>query len=165
MEDLIVGRTLIYGDDINTDVISPPQYMELSIEDAAPFAMGGVDQNFSAKVKSNSILVVGSNFGSGSSRETAPLSLKYLGVQVIIARSFARIFYRNAINVGLLIAECEQVDHIETNDQLTVDILNGNITNITKNESYRCGCLPKHILDICLSGGLVCMLQQRFGRA
>lgn len=97
-EKVILGRVWKYGDNINTDIISPPAYMELSIEEASKYAMSPIDPTFSSKFKEGDILVGEMNFGSGSSRETAPLTLKHLGVNVIIAKTFARIFYRNAIN-------------------------------------------------------------------
>ena len=107
------GYVIKFGDNINTDIISPPQYMELGIEASSQYAMGAVEPEFAKKVKRQKILVAGDNFGSGSSRETSPLSLKYLGVEAIVAKFFARIFYRNAINVGLLVVECEETDRIQ----------------------------------------------------
>ncbi len=94
MNGTVAGKVLKYGDNINTDIISPPQYMELSIPEAAKYAMSAIDPDFAAKVRQGDILVAGVNFGSGSSRETSPLTLKHLGVGAIVAKFFARIFYR-----------------------------------------------------------------------
>lgn len=148
------GHALTYGDDINTDIISPPQYMELSVEEAAKYAMSGIDPDFSKKVNQSTILVVGKNFGSGSSRETSPLSLKLLGVRVIVAKFFARIFYRNAINVGILVLECPDTDRVSDNDELVIDVSNGVIHNVTKNEDYQCSKIPEHIMALIQAGGL-----------
>ena len=98
---MIAGKALKYGDNINTDIISPPQYMDLSIEEASRYSMSAVDPDFYRKVQKGDIFVAENNLGSGSSRETSPLTLKYLGISVVVARSFARIFYRNLINVGI----------------------------------------------------------------
>lgn len=155
MAGTIKGKALKVGDNINTDIISPPQYMELSVAEASKYAMSAVYPDFDKKVKGNPILVGGINFGSGSSRETSPLTLKYLGVQVIIAKFFARIFYRNAINVGIPVIECADTDKISENDCLEIDIEKGIVFNITKNEKYVCSKIPGHILDIIEQGGLV----------
>jgi len=98
---IVRGKVWKYGDNINTDIISPPQYMELSVAEAAKYTLNALDAEFAGKVGKGDILVAGDNFGSGSSRETSPLTLRYLGVGAIVAKFFARIFYRNAINIGL----------------------------------------------------------------
>ncbi len=100
MEAVITGTVAKFGDNINTDIISPPQYMELPIQEAAKYAMSAVDESFAAKAGPGTIVVAGGNFGSGSSRETAPLTLRHLGIKAIVAKSFARIFYRNGINLA-----------------------------------------------------------------
>ena len=106
MNSMIVrGKVFKYGDNINTDIISPPQYMELSVAEAAKYTLSALDPEFAGKVRKGDILVAGVNFGSGSSRETSPLTLRYLGVGAIVAKFFARIFYRNAINIGLPVVE------------------------------------------------------------
>ena len=103
----ISGRALKYGDNINTDIISPPAYMELSIKEAAKFTMSPIDTEFAKNSKPGDIFVAEKNLGSGSSRETAPLMLKELGIKTIIAKSYARIFYRNCINLGILAIQCD----------------------------------------------------------
>ncbi|MDR2771648.1 MAG: 3-isopropylmalate dehydratase [Clostridiales Family XIII bacterium] len=163
MERIIKGKALKYGDNINTDIISPPQYMELSIADAAVHAMRAVDPDFHVKAKDHSIFVAGANLGSGSSRETAPLTLKYLGTEVVIARFFARIFYRNCINLGIPAIECPEADKISEGDALVIDLELGAIENISKNECYRCGKIPAHIFELIEAGGLIGYLHNSVG--
>jgi len=151
---MLEGTALKYGDNINTDIISPPQYMELSIAEAAQYSMSAVDPDFYRKAKRGDIFVAGGNLGSGSSRETSPLTFKYLGISVVIAKSFARIFYRNLINVGIPAIECKDTNRIREGDQLQVDIDQGCIKNLTRNEQYKCQKLPEHIMKIVEAGGL-----------
>ncbi len=158
---IIKGRVLKYGDNINTDIISPPQYMELSIADAAKYAMTAVDADFPTKMRSGDIMVAGANFGSGSSRETSPLTLRYLGVGAIVAKFFARIFYRNAINLGIPVIECAETDKISDLDEIEIDLASGMINNLTKNESYKCSKIPPHIMELVADGGLVPYLKKR----
>jgi len=158
---IIKGRVLKYGDNINTDIISPPQYMELSIADAAKYAMTAVDADFPTKMRRGDIMVAGANFGSGSSRETSPLTLRYLGVGAIVAKFFARIFYRNAINLGIPVIECSETDKISDLDEIEIDLASGMINNLTKNESYKCSKIPPHIMELVADGGLVPYLKKR----
>ena len=130
------GTAHKYGDNINTDIITPGKYMELSIQEMAKHAMEGVDPDFAAKVAPGDILVAENNFGSGSSRETAPLALKEAGISAVIAKSFARIFYRNAINIGLPALELPEAAEIQDKDQLEVDLTTGEIRNLTQNKVY-----------------------------
>lgn len=161
MNERIHGRVLKYGDNINTDIISPPQYMELSIAEASQYAMSAIDPQFSAKVQKGDILVAGKNFGSGSSRETSPLSLKYLGVGAIVAKFFARIFYRNAINLGIPVIECKDVDRILDGNEIEVDLERGIIFNVSRNEEYKCSKIPPHIMEVIHDGGLVENLKKK----
>lgn len=154
------GYVIKFGDNINTDIISPPQYMELGIEASAPYAMSALDLDFAEKVKEKKIMVAGDNFGSGSSRETSPLTLKYLGVEAIVAKFFARIFYRNAINVGLLVVECKEAGQIQENDRIRIDCREGKIQNLTRNEEYCCTKIPEHLLKLMEAGGLVNYLKE-----
>ncbi|MGN0159116.1 MAG: 3-isopropylmalate dehydratase [Brotaphodocola sp.] len=158
------GKVIKFGDNINTDIISPPQYMELGIAESSKYAMSALDPNFAEKVKEKKILVAGKNFGSGSSRETSPLSLKYLGVEVIVAEFFARIFYRNAINVGLLVVECGETDRIHEDDELQVDYQAGQINNLTTGETYSCSRIPEHLTPMIEAGGLVNYLKSEMQR-
>ena len=157
----IKGHVLKYGDNINTDIISPPQYMELSIADAAKYAMSAVDPEFFTRIKKGDIMVAGANFGSGSSRETSPLTLRYLGVGAIVAKFFARIFYRNAINLGIPVIECAETDKIADQDEIEIDLSAGLIHNLTKKESYPCSKIPPHIMELVADGGLVPYLKKR----
>jgi 3-isopropylmalate/(R)-2-methylmalate dehydratase small subunit len=160
MGDIITGKALKYGDNINTDIISPPQYMELSIADAAKYAMSAVDPAFHLKAREHSIFVAGANLGSGSSRETAPLTLKYLGIEVVVARFFARIFYRNCINLGMPAIECPDADRIAEGDELEIDPEGGIIKNKTKGENYQCSRIPEHIFELIKEGGLIGYLRE-----
>lgn len=148
------GKALKYGDNINTDIISPPQYMELGIKEASAYAMSAVDPEFATRTEKGDIFVAEKNLGSGSSRETSPLTLKYLGISCVVAQSFARIFYRNCINVGIPAIECAETDRIQDGDQLQIDIIEGKIQNLTRKETYPCAKLPEHILAIIQAGGM-----------
>jgi len=157
------GYAVKYGDNIDTDVIIPGRYLGITDpEELGRHAMEGLDPEFPSKIKQTGILVAGVNFGCGSSREEAPLALKYSGVKCIIAKSFARIFFRNAINVGLPIVICpEAVGKIEEGDELTIDLAEGTIVNESKDETYRMVPLPKFILDILRDGGLIPHLRRK----
>ncbi len=161
---LIEGRALKYGDNINTDIISPPAYMELPIEQAAKMAMSPVDETFASTVRPGDIFVAENNLGSGSSRETAPLTLKALGIRTIIARSYARIFYRNCINLGILAVECPETNRISRFDQLSLDTEAGLLRNLSTGETYRCDKIPPHILELVSCGGLVESLKKKLGK-
>lgn len=160
-QECIKGYAIRFGDNINTDIISPPQYMEYKIEESSRYAMSAVCPDFYERVKKQKIMVAGDNFGSGSSRETSPLSLKYLGAEAIVARFFARIFYRNAINIGLLVVECKEADRIGENDLIEIDHRAGIIKNITKNETYDCTKIPEHLIRLMDAGGLIGYLKER----
>lgn len=161
MRENICGRALKYGDNINTDIISPPAYMELSLEEAAKYAMNPIDKDFASICTTGDILVAEHNLGSGSSRETAPLTLRFLGIRTIIAKSYARIFYRNCLNLGILALECPDTDKIDYFDQLEVDYQNGVILNKTKGERYLCGKIPPHIMRIVECGGVLKYLEDK----
>ncbi len=156
----IIGRALKYGDNINTDIISPPAYMELSITDASKYAMSPIDTEFAKVCLEGDIFVAENNLGSGSSRETAPLTLKVLGIKTIIAKSYARIFYRNCINLGILAISSQETDKISMYDELEVDYKNGILYNITKNEAYKCDKVPDHIMKLINVSGLVESLKE-----
>ena len=165
MAEIITGRALKYGSNINTDIISPPAYMELAMEEAAKHAMSPVDPDFASTVRPGDILVAENNLGSGSSRETAPLTLSILGIRTIIAKSYARIFYRNCINLGILAIECPDTAKISKFDELEVDTREGSILNKTTGERYPCDKIPPHILELVAFGGLVESLKQKLGKA
>ncbi len=157
------GTVFKYGDNIDTDVIIPARY--LNIADTAELAthcMEDIDTDFVHQVRKGDIMVGGENFGCGSSREHAPLVIKASGVDCVIAKTFARIFYRNAINIGLPILECPQAsDRIDAGDQVSIDFDTGVITNETKGESYQAQPFPDFIKEIMAAGGLVSSLAKK----
>ncbi len=157
---IIEGRAYTFGDNINTDFINPAQYMELPMDQMIQHAMEGADPDFSKNVQLGDIMVAGKNFGSGSSRETAPLVIKGSGVSVVVAEFFARIFYRNAINIGLKVLTCPRAGEIRHGDALQIDLEKGIITNRTQNEIYPCTALPRHILELVEDGGLIPHLEK-----
>ncbi len=145
-----------FGDDIDTDAIIPGKYLTINKpEELAKHAFEGVRPEFSRGVKEGDIIAAGFNFGCGSSREHAPLALKGARVKCIIAKSFARIFFRNAINIGLPLLECPDTDKIVEDDHIEVDFESGLITNTTKNETYQATPLPDFVRGIVDAGGLI----------
>jgi len=156
------GKVLKYGDNINTDLISPPQYLEKSLEVIARHAMEGIDDTFTARLQQGDILVAGENFGPGSSRETAPTALKMAGVGAVVAKSFARIFYRNAINIGLPVLECAAVERIREGDELEIQLETGRITNKNLEETYQASALSEPVMDILTAGGLIPFLAKKY---
>jgi 3-isopropylmalate/(R)-2-methylmalate dehydratase small subunit len=163
MKRQIQGTVFKFGDNINTDIISPPQYIELTVEEAAVHSMEAVDPDFTKRFAPGDIIVAGDNFGSGSSRETSPLALRHLGTGAVVAKYFARIFYRNSINIGLPLFECEQTDRIEAGDVIEIDTEAGRIYNRTKKETYLCSRIPPHIMELIEEGGLIARLKRRYG--
>jgi len=153
----MTGTAWKYGDNIDTDVIIPARYLNVSTpEELACHCMEDVSPGFAGDVQPGDVVVAGENFGCGSSREHAPLAIKGAGVSCVIARSFARIFYRNAINTGLPILECpEAVQETEQGDQLQVDLEAGAIINQRTGRTYRTPPFPPFILGIIEAGGLV----------
>lgn len=151
------GKAWKFGDDINTDYIIAGKY-KLSITDLdelSKHTMEAIMPDFAEKVQKGDFVVAGRNFGCGSSREQAPLVLKCLGVAAVIAKSFARIFYRNAINIGLPAVECADTDEIDTGDLLEVDLTRGTVKNISKRKVYMIKPLPPELWKILSEGGLV----------
>lgn len=146
-----------YGDNVDTDVIIPARYLNSSDpKELAAHCMEDIDSEFVKKVKNGDIMVANNNFGCGSSREHAPIAIKESGVSCVIAATFARIFYRNAINIGLPIMECrEAAEKINDGDEVEIDFDSGVITNITKGESYSAEPFPEFIKDIINKNGLL----------
>ena len=151
------GKVFKYGDNVDTDVIIPARYLNSSTpENLAAHCMEDIDKNFADEVSEGDIIVGGKNFGSGSSREHAPLAIKYAGVSCVVAESFARIFYRNSINIGLPILECPEAAKVaEAGDELEVDIDNGEIKNMRTGESYQAAPFPPFMQEIIKDGGLI----------
>ena len=151
------GKVFKYPDNVDTDVIIPARYLNTpNAQELALHCMEDIDKAFVKKVEKGDVIVAGWNFGCGSSREHAPIAIKESGVACVIAKSFARIFYRNAINIGLPIFECEAAsDGIAAGDEVRVDFDTGLITNLTKNEMYQAQPLPPFIQNIVNRGGLL----------
>lgn len=154
---VLEGKVWRYGDNIDTDVIIPARYLNtFDPKELAKHCMVDIDKDFAQKVRPGDIMVGGKNFGCGSSREHAPVAIKACGVPVIIAASFARIFYRNGINVGLPLMEIgDNVERIHSGDKLSVDLSSGKIRDITTGETFQATPLPGFIQDIAKAGGLI----------
>ncbi|MEW6584173.1 MAG: 3-isopropylmalate dehydratase small subunit [Nitrospirota bacterium] len=154
---LITGRVWRFGNDIDTDAIIPARYLNTHDPiELAKHLMEDADKEFPGKVKAGDIIVAGKNFGCGSSREHAPIAIKGAGVQAVVAKSFARIFYRNAFNIGLPIFESsEAADKIREGDEIEIDGDNGVIRNRTLNEEYRANPIPPFMQELIAAGGLV----------
>lgn len=164
MQTTFTGRAWVFGDNINTDIISPPQYMELSIADAAPYCMMAIRPEFAGGVAPGDILVAGQNLGSGSSRETSPLTLRHLGIKVVVAQSFARIFYRNCINVGILAIRCAEADTIRDGERLEVKPEEGLIRCLDSGLILKADPLPENLVALAEAGGLLPWLAASKGK-
>ncbi|MEA4894273.1 MAG: 3-isopropylmalate dehydratase small subunit [Oscillospiraceae bacterium] len=151
------GNAIKYGDHIDTDVIIPARYLATQNHvELASHCMEDIDKSFVKRVRQGDIMVAGFNFGCGSSREHAPIAIKASGISCVIAKSFARIFYRNAINIGLAILECEKASEgIDEGDEVEINFDTGVILNVTKNESYQAQPFPDFIKDMIATGGLM----------
>jgi len=151
------GKVFKYGNNVDTDVIIPARYLNTSNhQELAKHCMEDIDADFIKNVKDGDIIVANKNFGCGSSREHAPIAIKTAGISCVIATDFARIFYRNSINIGLPILECpEAATNIEAGDEVEVDFDTGLITNITKNQTYQGQAFPEFMQKIIAAGGLV----------
>lgn len=162
----VKGSAIKLGNNIDTDVILPGKYLILvDPYELAKHALEGLDPAFPEKAKKGVVLVGGKNFGCGSSREQAPLALKYAGVKCVLAESFARIFYRNAINIGLPVIECKGISEaVRTGDELTVDFEAGKIENVSNGKKFQVEKLPQFILEILSDGGLIENLHRRMDK-
>jgi 3-isopropylmalate/(R)-2-methylmalate dehydratase small subunit len=158
-----LGRAWVYGDNVDTDAIIPARYLTTTDEgELAAHAFEDLDPAFASEVRPGDVVVAGANFGSGSSREHAPVALRGAGVAAVVARSFARIFFRNAINTGLPILTCpDAAEATATGDTLEVDAGEGLVRNVTRGETWRAEPLPDFILDIVRAGGLVGWVRAR----
>ena len=153
----IKGKVFKYGNDVDTDVIIPARYLNTTSEsELASHCMEDIDASFVNNVSKGDIIVAGDNFGCGSSREHAPIAIKASGVQLVIANSFARIFYRNSINIGLAIWECPQaVEEIAAGDQVEADLSSGTIHDLTTGKTFKAQPFPPFIQNIIEAGGLI----------
>lgn len=161
---MIRGKVWRFGDNVDTDVIIPARYLNTTDpEELAKHCMEDADPEFAKKIKKGDIMVAGRNFGCGSSREHAPIAIKASGISCVVAESFARIFYRNAFNTGLLIIECpEAAKEAETGDELEIDIETGKIINHTKGKTYIIKPLPIFMKQILEDGGLIPHIMKKF---
>lgn len=157
------GKVHKYGDNVDTDVIIPARYLNTSShEELAAHCMEDIDADFVNKVKEGEIMVAGKNFGCGSSREHAPIAIKASGISCVIASTFARIFYRNALNIGLAILECEEAaEDIKDGEEVKVDFDTGIITNVTTGKTYQAQPFPPFIQNIITKGGLLNSIKDR----
>lgn len=163
---MIRGRAWTFGDDVNTDVIMPGKYLAMrDPAEIAPYIMEGIDPEFAKKARPGDIIVAGKNFGCGSSRETAPAGLKAFGIGAVIAPTFARIFLRNAVNIGLPVLECPAAADIREGDLVSVDVATGRITDETTGRSYQAAPFPPFLRELIAGGGLVAYVRRRLGRA
>ena len=165
MNHLLRGNAWKYGDNVDTDVIIPARYLNTSDPtELARQGMEDIDENFAKKVHPNDVVVAGENFGCGSSREHAPIAIKASGVSIVIAKSFARIFFRNAINIGLPILEHPTfTDECSIGDEIEVDLDKGILRNVTTGKDYACSAFPKEIQHLISQGGLINYTKNKLG--
>jgi len=163
MDMILIGKAHKYGSNINTDEIIPARYLNTSdAKELAKHCMEDLDKDFVFKAAAGDFIVADTNFGCGSSREHAPLCIKAVGVSAVIAKSFARIFFRNAINIGLPILECnEAAEKIKTGDEIEVNLACGEIKNLTRGEVYKAQAFPGFMQDIIKKGGLLEYLKRK----
>lgn len=160
-QHLVKGAAWVFGDEINTDAMAPGLYFKESMAVMAQHCLETIDPDFATQVRPGDIVVGGRNFGVGSAREQAPMALQHLGVGAIIAVSFSRIFYRNAINFGLPVLRLPEAGEIQAGDQLTVDPEAGQINNVTSGKQYAVEPIPPHMMAMIAAGGLMPWLKAR----
>lgn len=158
------GRAWVFGDNVDTDVLAPGQYMKSPIEELARHCLESVDPSFAREVRAGDVVVGRRNFGAGSSREQAPQALKQLGVAALVAESFAGLFYRNALNLGLPAVVCPDAARIRAGDRLRVDPGAGRVENLSSGESLACEPVPAFLMQMVRDGGLVPHLEKRLAR-
>jgi len=157
-------KAWVFGDNLDTDAIAPGRYMKFGIEEIARHCLEAIDPEFSKKVRPGDAVVAGRNLGAGSSREQAPEALKHLGVAALIAESFAGLFYRNAINLGLPAVVCPQAKRIRAGDELDLDFESGVLTNITTGDRLACEPIPAFLMTLIRDGGLLPHLEKKLAR-
>lgn len=167
MKKTVEGKAWVFGDNIDTDAILPARYLVYTTEEQlAKYAMTGTDPEFPEKATVGDIIVGGKNFGCGSSREHAPIGLKGLGISMVIAESFARIFYRNSINIGFPLLECKDISkHVKEGDVLRVNLDKGTIKNVTTGAELTGQKLPDFMMEILNNGGLMPHLKKKISKA
>ena len=155
------GRAWVFGDDLDTDVLAPGAWMKAPVEELARHCLEAVDPSFAPGVRPGDVLVAGDNLGAGSSREQAVQALGHLGIRALVARSFAGIFHRNALNLGLVAVTCAEAGRIRPGDRIAVDPRAGRVVNHSRGEAYSCDALPPFLLEMVAEGGLVPHLERR----
>lgn len=165
MSTTLKGRAWVYKDNVDTDVILPARYLNTSdVKELVKYCMEDIDKTFAKEVQEGDIMVAGENFGCGSSREHAPIAIKASGISVIIAKTFARIFFRNAINIGLPILEHPTLpDECSKGDVIEVDLSTGIVKNVTTGKEYTCSKFPPGIQDLINQGGLINYTKSKLG--
>mgnify|MGYP001824597817 CR=1 FL=1 len=164
MDNQLTGNAWVYGDNIDTDLLAPGAYMKASLSELASHCLEAIDQDFAAQVTAGDIVIGGDAFGIGSSREQAAQALVELGVAAVVAKSFARIFYRNALNLGLPVLFCPQINGIKKGDKVSVDPVAGKVINLSKGQSFDCEPIPPELMTIVNAGGLMPYLKEKFSR-
>jgi 3-isopropylmalate/(R)-2-methylmalate dehydratase small subunit len=154
-----------FGDDVDTDVLAPGRYMKFSIEEIAKHCLEALDPDFASSVRPGDVVVAGRNFGTGSSRDQAPAALKHLGVSLLVAETFAGLFYRNALNLGLPALVCADAGRIGPGARLSVDMEAGKIENVATGETLACEPIPRHLVQMMRDGGLLPHLEKRLARS
>jgi 3-isopropylmalate/(R)-2-methylmalate dehydratase small subunit len=154
-------KAWVFGDNVDTDVLAPGRYMKLPIEEIAKHCLEAIDSSFAASVQPGDIVVAGRNFGAGSSREQAPAALRHLGVAALVAESFAGLFYRNALNLGLLALVCAGAKRIRPGDRIQFNAESGEIRNLATGETLACEPIPAHLMQMVRDGGLLAHLEKR----
>jgi 3-isopropylmalate/(R)-2-methylmalate dehydratase small subunit len=155
------GKAWVFGNDIGTDQLAPGLYMKRPIDEMARHCLEDVDPRFAGEVERGDVVVAGRNFGMGSSREQAAQALTHLGVSAVLANSYGGIFYRNALNLGLMVLICPATGKIVAGDRIAVDPEHGTVQNLTRNETYPCEPVPAHLMQMVQAGGLVPYLEQK----
>jgi 3-isopropylmalate/(R)-2-methylmalate dehydratase small subunit len=159
------GKAWVFGSNIGTDQLAPGLYMKRPIDEMARHCLEDVDPRFAAEVEPGDIVVAGRNFGMGSSREQAAQALIHLGVSAVLAKSYGGIFYRNALNLGLLVLISPDTDKLQAGDRIAVDQDRGIVRNLTRNETWICESLPAHLTEMVRAGGLVPYLERKLKKA
>jgi 3-isopropylmalate/(R)-2-methylmalate dehydratase small subunit len=161
-QQIITGQVWVFGDEINTDNMAPGIYFKEPMDVMAQHCLEAVDPDFAANVKPSDIIVGGKNFGVGSAREQAAMAFQYLGVGAILAESFSRIFYRNAINFGLPLLIFPAADEIEAGQLLEVDPVAGSVKNLTSGQAWQVEGIPEHLMEMINAGGLMPWLAKKY---
>ncbi|NMP30119.1 3-isopropylmalate dehydratase small subunit [Thalassotalea sp. M1531] len=160
----IIGNAWVYGDNIDTDILAPGPYMKASLAELAAHCMEAIDTSFACQVKKGDIVIAGDAFGIGSSREQAAQALVELGVAAVVAKSFARIFYRNSLNLGLPVLFCPDIENVDKGDEIEVNPETGVVTNHTKQQTFQCEPIPPELMTIVNAGGLMPYLKSKFAK-